>query len=361
MKASFVYALLLLVIGMIGYGLLDWPYGIVSAGSGVVLALVLTVIGLIDSSPVRANPGEEEITSFLAARRQLVWLMVSLMVTGVLFLLSAGPVYLTLVSPWDFLGALVCLLAALVIFSFCGSSLMWALADLGWWFVKPDENTAAMVEIGGVCHKIVMAVTDPELRPHYERLAAWRNWQLGREVYALLPVGVGIHFLGFTAWPWKIKLRQPWYENAGDVNLPTKQPFRYLPLYQRTWDLMPVSRAGVPQPGGVVPVSGDAHAVEVETDLYCRVWTFDPYLAVYGSTFPAETAVSSICVTLRQVIQSLSFFTRGPKAKGADPAAKGGNDQELEEELEITPGIQASIYRQLVLELGICQLAEPAD
>lgn len=284
------------------------------------------------------KPGEERIYAFLRKRKITVFVLLPVVVIGIAIAMLGLIGYLRLREPINLLSFFLGVPTGVAIAYFSGSPMIRAMADVGWWFVRVPEMYAAFVESDMACRYIIMNVNDPTRWQHFEDLAEMRNQEGGGPKYILLPSGKGIYFLGLFAWPWKYKLKPPWYEQSGDAENPKIEPFRFLELKERSWNLLPEDK------GGVVPIVGTHDPIDVVARLFVRTRVFDPYKAGYGTEFIGESIVSEITSRWRRVVAKLFYFAEAEK-EGA----------KAEEYLKINPRIQQRAHLLFLLELGICQ------
>ncbi len=333
-------AVFALAVGGLALWFLIWPINFSVFVFGVFVALAFSVYSWPAIKPEylrRGNgrplePGEQEAYGFLARRRRGVLLLVFWLASSILLAINGLVGYLLFGLPYNAI-SLVVLIGGAVWFYFVFSAIIRPLADLGWWFVRPDENSAAMVEKDNACWKIIITTNDPRRRTHFSRLAAWKNSELGYERYILLPAGQGIHFLGFTAWPWKVKLREPWYEREADIKNAATEPVRFCSLRERAWNL-----GSEHDTGGIVPDVGSADPIDIRAKLYVRALVWDPFAAVYGASFTGESVCNETVARWRRALSGLRYFTRG-----------GGS----EEELDINPEIQSRAHVALLRCLAV--------
>ncbi len=334
---------LVLVIGGLAFWFLIAPINFLLLVSGVLLTASLarpfwpksTVNKRGDGRPL--FPGEEEIYSFLAQKRREVITLSFWLLTSIFLTITGLAGYAMLELPYNLI-SLLFLIGAVAGFYFAGSAIIRPLADLGWWFVRPDENSAAIVERDRACWKIVINVNDPVRREHFVNLVEWQNQRLAEEQpdladcerYVLLPPGQGIYFLGFTAWPWKTKLREPWYEREFDVTNRSVEPVRFCRLKERAWNLVSNEELG-----GILPIVGSADPIDIRAGLYLRIAVWDPYYAVYGADFTGESVCTEVAARWRQAVAELKYFEPG----------EGGAEGQY---LDINPQIQTQAHDRLL-------------
>jgi len=337
---------LALVIGSLLFWRASWPINFIGSFAGLVTAAGL---GLLAWSKPRGQaiaetirPGEEEIYRFLRRTKRKVFQFLPLVLGGIILIGIGLYCYFGFSFPTNFILFVGLTISGVALTYFSGSPMIREMADLGWWFVRVPEMHVAFIESDNACHWVIMNVNDCARREHFQELANKRNRKPGPK-YVLLPPGKGIYFLGLTAWPWRYRLKRPWYENSGDAENPKKEPFRFLDLMERSWNLLPESerdKNGVP---GVVPRVGTHDPIDVDARLFVRLRVIDPYKAAYGTGFVGESIVSELTSRWRRVVANLYYF----------PEAEEGGVAPVGAYLKINPQIQEAAHNKFLIMLGL--------
>ncbi len=325
----------------------NWFFGLVSFFFGIGLIWYNWRLLLQAKEEKKEEPDpERRIEFFLQQQRQIVYAKASyLLGCGLLILASLFAGYFF--WPWSLLWCLPIIVGLVAAIYFIWSSLVVNLSELGWWFVKVPEMTAALVMYFDACRYVIMCVNNPARRQHFERLVAIRRAEekeLGEKKveYILLPPGQGVYFLGLTKWPWQYKLKGPWYQHPGDQIHPKIEPIRYLPLNELSWNLLSVEHKDQYNQPGILPTFTTNDPIDVIVDIIIRLRVFDPYLAVFGQPFVGEAIVNQITARLRRVVANLRYLQIGSI-----------------EEADIKPQIQQEIHQQLIDDLGIKGITRP--
>ena len=349
--------------GFISYTSVDYPYYLIGLG----LLLIGLVLGVwLTWQRAKAfwqayqeqrrlafaavNPGEERFRAYQSQRR---W-MVLLSVLGIVALLPVVIIgcwaEFSQRWPWNLIFFLSLAGPGGALIAIFGSVLVRALADLGWWFVRPPEMAAAIVEYDNVLWKVIIAANEYRRRLDFIELVNIRNSQAGYEQYVLLPQGRGLYFLGISAWPWKCRLIRPFYESTGDVVNPSEQPQQYVVLRETTWNLAPDRENS--SHGLSVPNTITHDPVEVRAWFFIRARVWDPLRYVYGAEFTAEATVSQILARWRAVTATQYYFKLHEGKALEDMAVEG---------LKIEPEIQEAAQTALLCDLGILEAIDDAD
>ena len=163
--------------GFISYTSVDYPYYLIGLG---LLLIGLVLGGWLTWQRAKAfwqayqeqrrlafaavNPGEERFRAYQSQRR---W-MVLLSVLGIVALLPVVIIgcwaEFSQRWPWNLIFFLSLAGPGGALIAIFGSVLVRALADLGWWFVRPPEMAAAIVEYDNVLWKVIIAANEHRVR-----------------------------------------------------------------------------------------------------------------------------------------------------------------------------------------------------
>lgn len=275
----------------------------------------------------------------------IVW--IGLLITGLCGVVSIL-FYRFTSFPISFFGMLIFVILGILSFWL----LVWTyfyryLADKGWFWLRVPEMKAAFVEKDRGLYRIFVNVSG-ELRDHFIKLAAYKNYQAGYERMVVLKPGKQIVWLGL---PWVYRLKTPWYEHTDDIKNEEKDPVRFLDIKERV----------INYPGGgaekpVIPDVDSADPIQIRAQLVVSLRVFDPEKALYNVQFFMEAVQNEIAGRWRNAISGLSYF-QVPLPPGKD--IKDITDKERIERLEINPHIQKQVHEKFsVFILKVSKLIE---
>ena len=290
---------------------------------------------------VKPEEGEKRVARLIAEKKQLAYRRLRPFGLAIVVVLFGIGLLLFLPGFWKLFGLLPVVVGS--VFAFVTATLIVpAFAEVGWWWVSVPEMHAAIVTYLGACRYIIMNCNEPTRRLRFERLKNHRDREptdpQGQRVkYILLPPGKGYCFLGWTKVPWLFKLKEPWYLHPDDQRHPMREPIRYLPLQQMSWNLDSIDKTDKFGQKGIIPRFTTNDPIDVVTNLLVRLEVFDPYLAVFGQTFTGEAVVNQLLARLRRVIAEEKYLVEGDDISATD----------------LNPIMQRNIHRALLEDLGI--------
>lgn len=352
-----------MVLALVVIGLVSW-FGeqlpglasqlLLSAGVVFFIGMLWYAIFIPVLKSPNPNDGEAAVAYQIeqlkqAVYQKLLWLL------GCVALAIGSVLVLNLVYwPWNlpllFLGWTI---AAVVGYFVC-DQIIRPMADLGWWWVRLDEMTAAFVERDKAFYLCIINCNEPLRRDHFISLAKSLGCQ-----YIILPPGIGIYFLGWTAWPWKIKLRTPWYSKHADEVNPEREPVRFLSLREIPLQLTPEEAPNPVDPkkgeeviAGVIPTVMTKDPIDVLIWLNVRLEVYWPWAAVYGTQYTGESTYMLILECLRLAITELNYWS--------EEAVRSGKPDSVGNVVHVmNPQIQLQLNNKLAELLGLNSEPEP--
>ena len=342
-------------------GMVGWTAGVAMAVIGVVAAIAFAEIETATGYQFihQGDEGEQRIAKRLGKAESAIAKKILPLIGGIFGLPFIG-LTVAMAQPLkpESLNAMIfaaCMATAIATFIFVGSAIKRDLADRGWWWVRMREKSAVFVVVDGACREVVVNTNDRRQRERIEALVNTPDYAGPRIV--LLQPGVGIYFMGIDAFPWRVRVKDPWYERSQDVLNPQLEPFVELDLSERSWNLEPEHDGdGNMIPGGVVPVVGTRDPIDVVAKMFIRAIPVDPYKARFSTGFVGESIVSEITARWRKVVADLKYF---PDIEDFTPREGEDHEALMRRMLEQDPQIQAKAHRALMIELGYFH--RPAD